>query len=42
MGLILSRDAYDKIHHDMIEDCPVSTYDLCKETAIWKKSLGDL
>ena len=38
MGIILSRDA---IHHGMIEDWPVSSHDICKETTVWSKSQGD-
>ena len=30
------------VRHGMIEECPVSTHDLYRETAIWIKSLGDL
>ena len=36
-----SRDDYNKIHHGMIGDCPVSSYNLYRETAIWNRSLGD-
>ena len=42
MGLMSSRDAIDMNHHDVIEDCPVSTRDLYRETAIRTKSLDDL
>ena len=43
MDLMSSRDAFDMVHHGMIEDCPVSTHDLYRKTAIlWNKSLGDL
>ena len=42
MDLMSSRDAYDTINHEMIEDCPVSTHELYRETVIWIKSLGDL
>ena len=41
-GLMSSRDAYVMIHHGMIEDCPVSTHDIFRETAIWNKLLGNL
>jgi len=41
-GLMSSRDAFDMVHHGMVEDCPVSTHDLYRESAIWGKSLGDL
>ncbi len=42
MGLMSSRDAFDMVHQRMIEDCPVSTHDLYRETAIWSKLLVDL
>ena len=42
MGLMSSKDALDMVHHGMIEDCPVNTHDLNRETAIWNKSLSDL
>ena len=42
MGLMSSRNAFDRVHHDMTEDCPVSTHVLNRETAIWNKSLSNL
>ena len=29
-------------HNGMIEDCPMSTHDIHRETAIWNKLLGGL
>ena len=40
MGLMPSRDAYDMKNHGMIEDCPFSTNDVYRETAIWARRLG--
>ena len=37
-----SGDAYDMIHHATIKDCPVSAHDLCREAALWNKSLDNL
>ena len=42
MRLMSSRDAFDMVHHGMIEDCLISTHDLYRETTVWNKSLDDL
>ena len=41
MGLMTFRDAFDMVHHDMKEDCLISTHNPYRETAIWNKSLNN-
>ena len=42
MGLMSSRDAYDMIHNGMVQECPITTHDVYRESATWTRSLGDL
>ena len=40
MGLMSSTDAFDMVHHGMIEDCPVSTHDLWQP--VWHVNKADM
>ena len=42
MDLMSSKEARDEVHHGMIVECPKSSHDLYRETAIWNKSVGDI